>query len=430
MKTPFLSRILSKIKTWFFKYTNLTVRHAFTYGTASALTQFLMMVYLLIIANWLGPFKYGYIAAAYAAVSISAFVFNWGFNEWMMKSGAEEENPRILAGKIILIKIILGFVWALGLWFILRAIRPDLYLGYVLILAILDFWLDSIFGTMIVIFILIKRVKLGSLLLTSSRVVRLLLGLSLILFGAESIYLVSLARALGTLLLVIISWSLARPVIPKINFKELWSIFRESSAFNISELLNLIYLFTDVNILSLLGSNPELIGAYSIVINLINAVIMLPLGMYNVLLPNLVVNYRKKPESFSKQMRLIYVIFILLGLGLWGGAALLGKPVILTFLGEKYNTSAIFLTQLAPLLALRTLNQANIAYLISIGWQGKRLIPQLITTIIKVLVGLLLVSNFGVNGIIFASIGAEALLAIGYLGLILQHNTRRKKQII
>ncbi|MDY6994416.1 MAG: hypothetical protein SVR94_17670, partial [Pseudomonadota bacterium] len=353
--------------------------------------------------------------------------FNWGFNEWMMKKGATEEDPHILAGKVIIIKIILGAVWGLGLWFVLRAIRPELYLGYVLLLAILDVWLDSIFGTIIVIFLLTNRVKLGSLFLTSSRVIRLILGLVLIFFVTNSIYPVLIFRTAGTLVLVIVSWVCARPIIPFTNIKKLWRIFFDSSAFNLSELLNLIYLYTDVNILSLLGSDPQLIGRYSIVLNLINAIIMLPLGMYNVLLPNLVNSYNNKLTSFSKQLRLIYIIFTALGLTLWAGAALLSKPVITSLLGEKYNTSIEFLTKLAPLLALRTLNQANSAYLISVGWQGKRLIPQSVITILKILIGLLLVTRLGVNGIIIASIGTEALLAIGYLFLILQRNTQYKE---
>lgn len=429
MKFPTARQILSKIKTWFHKYTNITVRNAFTYGTASAVTQFIMMVYLLLIANWLGPFEYGFVAAAYAAASISAFIFNWGFNEWMMKMGATEENPEKLAGKIILIKSILGVIWASGLWLVLRTIRPDLYLGFILLLAILDIWLDSIFGTLIVIFLLKDRVRLGSFLLAGSRVLRLIFGLALILFATSSIFPVLLFRTAGTFIFVIISWIYARPVITLTSIKKLWGVFLKSSAFNISELLNLIYLYTDVNILSLMGSDPRLIGSYSIVINLINAVIMLPLGMYNVLLPNLVNGYNKKLASFSKQIRTIYIIFILLGITLWVGAVLLSKPMIISFLGEKYRTSITFLTQLAPLLTLRTINQANIAYLISIGWQGKRLIPQSIASLIKILAGLLLVTKIGVNGIIIASIGTEILLALGYLVLILKHRTLQKKSL-
>ena len=389
-----------------------------------------MMIYLLLIANWLGSTEYGYIAAAYAAATLSSFLFNWGFNEWMMKVGSTDERPEALGGEVVFLKTILGFFWGILIWIILRNVRPELYLGSILLLTILDVWFDSIFGSMMVIFLLTERVRLGSILLVTSRAIRLLLGISLIIWLQESNILVIAMRLAGTITMTLIAWFLAKPHIVKPSMKALTGIFKKSRAFNISELLNLVYWYADVNILSFLGADPQLIGNYSIVINLINAIIMLPLGMYNVLLPTLVRTFQENRPVFSRQIKTIFISFILLGFTLWAGDALLSRPVITAILGDSYISSVHLLIQLGPLLTVRTLNQANIAYLISVGWQSKRIIPQIVAVAGKVAFGLSLTIWLGVSGMIVTSIGSEVLLAVGYLIQILKHQKGLAEELI
>ena len=111
MPSPSNHNLFSKLTNKSDKWIKGNFLNAFTYGSASAITQVLMMIYLLLIANWLGSTEYGYIAAAYAAATLSSFLFNWGFNEWMMKVGSTDERPEALGGEVVLLKTILGFFW-------------------------------------------------------------------------------------------------------------------------------------------------------------------------------------------------------------------------------------------------------------------------------------------------------------------------------
>jgi len=414
------------MKDFINKFTQGTFRNAFTYGTSSAITQLLMMIYLLLIANWLGPTQYGYIAAAYAATSLTSFIFNWGFNGWMIRAGSTSPQPQNLGGEVICIKTILGVVWGITLWFVLRFIRPELYLGNIVLLSILDIYFDSILGTILAIFLMTNRVRSGSIFSILSRAIRLILGIGIIIFAQKSIVLILILRLMGTVLITIIAWAFAKPAV-HINFIELWKLFRKSLAFNISELLNQLYSYADVNILSLLGTDPELIGKYSIAINLINAIIMLPLGMYNALLPSLVNAYTNR-TTFSHQIKQLFSGFFLLGLLLWGVSVSLSQPIIITLLGENYRASAEFLIQLAPILLMRTFNQANIAYLISVGWQAKRIIPQFIAVLVKFITGFLLFKSMNIDGIIVSSIVTESILAAVYLLIIFRHFNLYKRK--
>ena len=182
-----------------------TALSAITYGSSSIITQAIMVIYMIIVAKWLGAEKYGYIAASYASISLSAFLFNWGFNQFLMKSGSTSSKPEELGGRVIFIKAILGLVWGGILFFVLKMIRPDLYIEYILILTILEIWLDSQFGTLIAILLLKNRAILASVLLVSSRLFRLLSLLILVSYSSESIFLVLLLRLLTSLIIFMIS---------------------------------------------------------------------------------------------------------------------------------------------------------------------------------------------------------------------------------
>jgi O-antigen/teichoic acid export membrane protein len=398
-----------------------TAISAVSYGSASVITQALMMVYLIIVAEWLGAEQYGYIAAAHAATSLSAFFFTWGFNEWMIKEGSTSSNVELLGGRVVFAKFILGIIWGFILYFSLRLIRPGLYLSYILYFSLLEVWLDSTFGTLLIIPLLKDRIRLASVLLISSRLLRLLALIVLINFGPRSIFHVLLLRLLTTLFIFLITWVLTRPILRGIKSVKLGTLFKDSYAFNTGELLNLIYMHADVNILVWLGGDSALIANYSIVISLINTIITLPSGIYNVLLPALVRTYNTCKDRFIQQVSLVYIGLISLGLIFWISAAKLSRPLILMLLGESYIGSIDLLILLSPLLALRTFNQANIAYLVSVGWQARRLLPQFFMVIIKLGVGIYAVSQFQSIGMVIVTIGTEGLLFLAYLVQIFRH---------
>jgi len=394
---------------------------AITYGTASVITQFLMMIYLLIVADFLGAEKYGYIAAAYSAISLSGILFNWGFNEWMMREGSTISGIRNLGGKVILVKGVLGGIWGVLLIIILRLIRPEIYLLYILLFTITEFWLDSIFGTLIAMLILEDRAMIASVLLVLSRFLRLSTLLALLLVNGRSITNVLAIRLLTTAVIFSITWLITRPNFTGANKTSVQIIFKQSILFNSSELINLIFINIDVNMLVWLGAKSELIANYAIIISLINAIMTLPSGIANILLPSLIRSYIKIKGKFYQLSRRLFITFIALGGILWAAFAILSKPLLTSFLQNSYTESISILIFLSPLFGLRTLNNANIAYLISVGWQSKRLLPQLISLIVKIAFGIFAVSRFQAQGMMWTAIFAETILMIGYIFQIIRH---------
>ena len=402
---------------------------ALAFGSASIFTQGLMIIYSIILANWLGAENYGFIAAAYAATSLSSFLFNWGFNQYLMKIGSTHPKPEVLGGQIITIKGFLGVLWGILILTILRLIRPDIYQPDILFLVTIEIWFDSLFGSLIALLLLQNRSKTASQLLVFSRLSRLLLLILLIILGSKSIVLILLLRLITTLISFIITWRISKPELFGFNWPSVRHLFKQSSAYNFSELLSIIFINLDVNILVWLGAKSELIANYSIVISLITAAITLPSGIFNVFLPSLVRAYDEKPSNFKQRIRMVYIVFIILAVVFWVTATYLNGPLINTFLGASYTESITLLSQLAPVLVLRTINQSNIAYLISVDWQSKRLLPQLLALLTKVGLGFFAVSKFQVQGMIAVAMLTELILLALYAIQILRHSLGKQAEI-
>lgn len=399
---------------------------ALAFGSASIFTQGLMIIYSIIVANWLGAEKYGFIAAAYAATSLSSFLFNWGFNQYLMKIGSTHPEPKVLGGQIIMIKGFLGVLWGILILSILRLIRPDIYQLNILFLVIIEIWFDSLYGSLIALLLLQNRSKTASQLLVFSRLARLILLILLIILDSKSIVIVLLLRLITTLISFIITWLISKPAFFGFNWHSIRNLFKQSSAYNFSELLSIIFINLDVNILVWLGARSGIIANYSIVISLITAAITLPSGIFNVFLPSLIRSYDEKQTHFKQRIRIVYIVFIILAVIFWITATYLNGPLITTFLGTSYTESIALLSQLSPVLVLRTINQANIAYLISVDWQSKRLLPQLLALLTKVGMGFFAVSKFQIQGIITIAIISEIILLALYAIQILRHSIGKR----
>jgi O-antigen/teichoic acid export membrane protein len=277
--------------------------------------------------------------------------------------------------------------------------------------------------------ILENRAMNASVLLVLSRFLRLATLIALILVNERTITNILATRLLTTATIFSITWLITRPNFKGINQTSVPKIFKQSISFNTFQLLNLIFINIDVNILVWLGAKTELIANYAIIISLINAIMTLPSGIANILLPSLIRSYLKIKEKFYQQSRKLFFSFIVLGGILWAVFAILSKPLLTSFLQNSYTESISILIFLSPLLGLRTLNHANIAYLISVGWQSKRLLPQLIALIAKIALGIFAVSRLQEQGMLWIAIFAEILLLAGYVFQIIRHYAADKEAL-
>jgi O-antigen/teichoic acid export membrane protein len=404
------------------QWLNLQVfRRTFSYSVALVVTQLLMVAYTVILIWWLAPESFGIIAANYAAVTMLAFIINWGFNEWLVRTVPVSDHPQALTGSIMRFRFIVGVFWAAALWLLLPAIQPAIYLRDLLAVIILDVFLDTSINLFIADLVGNERVKAASLLLVASRGLRLL-GLSLlVLLSSHSVIIISLVRLGCSAAVFVIGWLIARPKPIHPAGLNLRQVFRISIAFNAYEVLNLVYSQIDINLLTWLSGDAHLIGNYAIVSNVVNIVMPVPLGIYNFILPSSIRAYRARPQVFGRRMAQTLAGFAGLGLSIWVGILLLGTGWVPALFGSRYSEGIRLLVLVSPAFFLRSLNQFNNVYLLTVGWEVRRLLPQMITVLAKALIGVFIVIKWQAIGLVWWTIITDALMLSGFSVLSIRH---------
>jgi len=380
-----------------------------------------MVVYMVVLMRWLGPEKYGIISANYAILLILSLFLNWGMNEWLVKAIPNSDNPNELTGSVVYFKVVVGIVWALLIWIVFPLVSPDIYQREIILIVILDVWLDSVFNILIASLTGREKITSASLILLLSRILRLLFFLLLITANLDSVKMVLLMRLLSTLLSVMIIWPITKPKFTGNSFQVVPKVFKSSFAFNASEILTVIFINIDINFLVWFNGNADLIGSFAFVVSIINLVISMALGVNSIFIPGSIKAYQNRPISFVKRMRYLLFFYAILSLSLWMIIAIPGTEWMTDILGKDYLKGTQLLLLASPVLFLRTINQVNNVYLVSVGLELKRLLPQTISLIIKLLFGAIVIWRWQAEGLIGLCILADVIMLVGFSYYSIKH---------
>lgn len=412
------------------KSTQTLFRSVFSYTTAMVIAQALIALYTVILILWLDTEHYGNISANYAAVLLTSFVINLGLHEWLLRSIPLAENPKTLTGNIFIYKLITGVIWALGLLLILPRIQPEIYIQSLLLIIILDVWFESCFNLFLVDLVAHQRIIPASILLIVSKLLRLLSIGAIVLIESKSIYEIALFRMVSTFFIFLSALIVVKPVLSQIkrfNFKQ---ILRASFIFNAVETQNLIFLQLDLNLLTIISGNTTLIGNFAIVISIINMIMTIPLGIASLILPHSLQSVKSSFSHFKKRMQLASLGFLALGVIIFGVIQLVRINFFHNLLEDNFQDAVSLLLLISPLLFIRTLNQSNRVYLLTVNWERKQLLPQTIAIFTKILAGILAIQHFGLSGLVWVSIMSETVIYLGFSWQVVRHKIQMKSNPI
>lgn len=398
----------------------------FSYLSALIISQFLMVLYTMGIIWWLNPEKYGLIAANYATVTMLSFAITLGLHEWLVRTIPKSSEPGVLTGSVFRYKYTIGIFWGVLIWIIMPIVQPGIYQKGLLAIIIIDVFLDSSFNLLLADLLGNERTRETSVLLILSRFLRILsLGLILII-NTQSVVGISLLRLISTSLVFFIALIITKPDLRKKENTNIKNVLRQSLVFNASELFNLVYFQLDLNLLTWISGNPEHVGNFGIAINVINMIMTVPYAVVYLLLPSNIKILKKSVIDFKKRSIQLLIGFFLLGLLLFFGVWILRINLLQEFIGENYYFAILYLILASPLLFIRTINQFNRAYLFTVGYEKKQLIPQALSIIIKIVLGFFIVARWSVEGLIMLSIGVDFFLLSGYTYPVFKHAKRMR----
>ena len=392
----------------------------FWFSGGSGLAQLLGMAYSLLLARWLLPESYGIIAGCYAAATLTSFLINWGMDTWLLRQAATSQVPLRLAGSIIKIKFVLGIVWAAGLWLILTWLRPDIYWPLILALVILDTWCDACFTTLSAVLNATGKIRTISSLLAASRGLRLASFIALALLNVNALLPFVAVRLVCTVIIFGSAILITRPefsITAPFPGKSIW---KQALPYGFSELLAAIYGQIDVTMLTILAGSLA-VGIYAPAVGLTNALIAVIGSAYLFFIPQFSRTLAKHPEQLHRNTVKILAGFAIAGLAAAILMAALGPWLVGVVLTQAYEQTGTLLSLLSPILFFKALSSGCAALLVAVGWQQRRLLPQIASAGANIMINFWAIPRWGPAGAALVYTGSEAILLAGYIGWVVYY---------
>jgi O-antigen/teichoic acid export membrane protein len=390
-------------------------------GSGAVLTQGLNLLTTIVLARHLAPQAYGTFVATYATAGLTAVLFNWGLDSWLLRKGAAHPAPAQLAGSLLAIKVELGLAWAVAVTIALPALKPDVFLLPVAALGALDVWCDSLLNIQLTSLNLARRAGAMSALSILSRGLRLAGTLALIAAGVQGVAPFVAARLAATLAVLAIALRLARPVVRRDPPAVQAAIVRQSASFALADLLSLIYLQVDVALLTFLLGDARAVGLYGTASGVVGALFVIPNAAYLVALPALVRLLNGQDRGrFWRAAAATMLASAGLGAVLWLSAFAGGGAAVALLLGENYAESGQLLAALSPILLFKSISFGAAAVLVAADWQRYRVVVQAAATAANIGLNLLVIPRWGAWGSAWVYVASEAMLACGYVWLALR----------
>lgn len=394
------------------KYLSL-VNNIAAYSGSTTIAQFIMMVYVVLLARILGPAEFGVFSSAYALVGLTAFLLNLGMDTWLLRKAGLYPDVRFLSGKVLKIKAGIGVWWSIALVVLVPLIRPDLYSISMMVICSLDVWSDVCFNTQIQALNVQRRMKTIGWLMLLSRGGRITGLVILYFFGIDSAFYFALSRATATFIgLLAVTW-FHRPKLNSQGFMTTRDVIKESLPYGVSDFLALIYTNADVTILALMAGTIA-VGLYSPASGIIHALFVIPNALFTVIVPILTNLGVRDVSRFRKALPILFASFFIMGLSMWLILGFTARWLMPFLLGEEYQFTGEILGILSPIIFFKFISFACAVVLVCVGWQHRRLIYQMIAAVFNISANILIIPLYGINGVAWVYVISELLLVIGY----------------
>jgi len=389
--------------------TNIT-----TLFSGSAIAQGMTALTLLLTARQLQVDGYGQYAACITLTSMLSILFSLGLDIWLLREGGKStERIGGLAGSVLSIKASLGLIWIIILFTIAPQLNQQSFPTSLLRWSVILLWSDTLFATCLTSFKSALRNQTPSVLEASADSAWFGLTLVLMIYGLVRPEAYMQVRVLVSLIALTISLVL---LLRRFHLRFDASIAREALAgffhFAASDFLGMLTMRADVVIISVtLGKTAT--GLYSPAVGLVNMGFLAPMAIYWVMLPVLSNLYKHHTEQAHKTAFRTIILSLAIGFSLTI-LYFICAPLVVRLLGPSFTDSVEVLRILSLVLLFKCGSFAMATILVAKNHQAKRALIQAIAVTFNILVNLLIVYTYGINGVAMVYVLTEVLLFSGY----------------
>lgn len=390
-------------------------------GTAAA--QGITAITLLLTARQLGLERYGQYTLCFALAGMTSVLFNLGSDNLLLRDGGRQPSRLgLLTGSTLAMKIFLGGIWLALFFFLGTRLNQEDYPAGLLLISASSVLMDHLLQTLITSFNAALSARTASLLDAGSKIVWL--SGTLLLIRSESVDPYAFARvrlAAAVLVGALGVWRVWRTAGLKVSTSIIGTILRQAPPFAISDALSLASMRQDLLIIGFVLGDAAA-GLYSPAVNLVNALFLVPVSVYSVMVPILGRLYTSDVRQAALSARRMILMLLAIGAGL-SVAFYLGAPVALVLLGKSYTGVTELLRILSLVLLFKCGSFAMAAIIIVTGQQPRRTLFQFVSVLVNAILNLLVVSRWGVTGVAGVYVFTEMVLFLGY-GWIVARRSR------
>lgn len=367
------------------------------------------IVAILLIRYFASPVLYGQYATIVTQLALISTFLGLGIDTWLLREGGRDpEQLSMNARRLIVLKFIVVVLLMIGLtvaWY-------QAGLSWLIVVGMLGVISESYIRTCHVMLHTLNRNSFVALLQSLSSIFSVGLILLLMNWSPQVSYvIVGQSLVSGTSLLIA---SRALHTHWRGNWRPLHLIklIQSASFFIISDIFANIYSQIHIFILAIFTSDLD-VGLFRSAINLITTTFLVPIAMFNVMLPWL---SRSKTEFKQK----ILIIQGMTGISLCYGLATIcifwqfsGDIVNLVY-GNQYSAIIPLLLSMSVIPLFKSLSFVAVAVLLSLEAQKLRVYIQGFVIIFSIIGSLISIPQFGLNGAIWVYTAIEGLLSVLY----------------
>lgn len=389
---------------------------------AQVITKIISFFYTIYLANILGVANFGLYYAALAYFSLVSSFADLGFNRFLIREGAKDEQKlQKYLGATILIRLLLNLVIFVGLVWLLMIFDNDPQRKYLSIWALLAVVPQSIALTFDAALVAKQNFKLSAIGLIGLSVLTTLFGFFLagILGSLGAVYGLVLGQfCYCAILFIFILMSQIKPTL-FINPAEIKLIIKGSVPYGILLVLGFIYFKIDGLMLVYLRG-PTQTGIYGAAYKFLDAIVFVPSAIATALFPVIAQleqnNYSKIKSIYISSLKLLGFLSIPVFLGYYFIA-----PLVIPWLLPQYLQSIDALKILSFTIPFMFLHVPAPLILMSFSKYLKPMIYLSIFTVsFNIVANLILIPQFGFTGAAYTTVISEALSFVVFFGLIYQ----------
>jgi O-antigen/teichoic acid export membrane protein len=386
------------------------------------LSTIISAVGTIVIARLLGPDNMGLYTIALAAPNLIATFRDWGVTTAMVKYSAEANNEKNVAKirSIFVSGLVFEIVLGLTLSILSLAISPLLadFYGRPAIVQLIQVasWFvltGALVNTATAAFTGMEKMHLNSIMLIGQSIVKTVLIITLVAIGLGTLGAVIgfsvgvlVAGLIGVLLMFVMYRSLPKPVTGALEFMKSIKIMLEyglplSIGAILSGFLTQFYSF----IMAIFVTNNSFIGNYSVAQNFVVLITFFATPVTTMLFPafsKLDANKDRETLKNVFQYSVKYAALIVVPVTVLVMA--LAQPAIGTLFADKYVQAPLYLALLAVIYLFSALGSLSTTSLINgQGYTKYNLLLTLLSVAVGFPLGFILISQFGIIGLIVTS---------------------------